>query len=46
MCDGQGHNADVYLTSKGEAVLAVTGEVGARVDVSRMARPRLQLEND
>ena len=33
-CNGRGHTADVCPTSKEEAVLAVTGKVGARVDVS------------
>ena len=32
-CNGRGHTADVCPTSKEEAVLAVTGEVGARVDI-------------
>ena len=31
--NGRGHTADVCRTSKEEVVLAVTGEVGARVDV-------------
>ena len=32
-CDGRRHIGDVYPTSEKEAVLAMTGEVGARVDV-------------
>ena len=34
LCNGRGHTADVCPTLTEEAVLAVTGEVGARVDVS------------
>ena len=33
-CNGREHTADVCPTSEEEAVLAMTGQVGARVDVS------------
>ena len=38
-CNGRGHTADVCPTSKEEAVLAVTGEAEARVDVSVWTLP-------
>ena len=32
-CNGRGHTVDACPTSEEEAVLAMTGEVGARVDI-------------
>ena len=34
--NGRGHTADVCPTSEEEAVLAMTGEVGVRVDVGEV----------
>ena len=45
LCNRREHTAEVCPTSKEQAVLAVTSEVGTRVDVVRMVRPRLQLSS-